>query len=178
MFLNIIPHITLAITQDHHLNKKKLEKVVLKSIWMGSRESVQQFLEKADQAKHQGYYRFPKQKLNVCRIPCNPEKIMISKTGSFSPKGQFRSSSVFKRITNIFHCWHRDQSWVPSVGPEAITPNDKNCHTKITLECIVWGPNFTSYIWTKHSGAYFQVTGREIHFWKDRKQIPNASALV
>lgn len=69
---------------------------------MGSKESVQQFLEKADQAKQQDYYRFPKQKLNVSRIPHNPEKIMISKTGSFSPKGQFRSSSVFKRVTYIF----------------------------------------------------------------------------
>lgn len=141
------PHITLLITQDHHLNKEKVEKVVLKSVWMGSRESEQQFLEKVDQAKHQDYYRFPRQKLNVSRIPHNPEKIMISKTGSFSPKGQFRSSSVFNRVTYIFHCWHRDQSWVPSVGPEAIIPNDKNCHTKMTLECIFWGPNLTSYVW-------------------------------
>lgn len=145
---------------------------------MGSKESVQQFLEKADQAKQQDYYRFPKQKLNVSRIPHNPEKIMISKTGSFSPKGQFRSSSVFKRVTYIFHHWHRDQSWVPRVGPEAIKPNDKSCHTKITLECIFWGPKLTSYTWTKNSGLYFQVTGREIHFWKDRKQIPNASFLI
>lgn len=91
----------LAIMQDHHLNKQKSWTSSAKIIWMGSREPLWQLLEKADQAKQQDYYRFPEQKLNASRIPHSPEKIMISKTGSFSPKGQFRSSSVFKSYVHF-----------------------------------------------------------------------------
>lgn len=49
-----------------------------------------------DQEKQQDYYGFPKQKLNASRILQNPEKVTMSKTGSFSLKGQSGSSSVFK----------------------------------------------------------------------------------
>lgn len=65
------------------------------------RASITTGLEKADQAKQQDYYRFPKQKLNASRILHNPEKIMISKTGSFLPKGQFKSSSVLKSYVHF-----------------------------------------------------------------------------
>lgn len=147
-------HTGLAITQDRHLNKQNLEQVVLKAFeW--ALESQYYNSETADQAKQQDYYRLPKQKLNASRILHIPEKIMISKTGSFSPKGLFGSSSVFKRAMYIFHCWPWDQSWVPSIGPEAIILNNKSHHIQIIGEWLFWGPILIFYIRTKYSGECF-----------------------
>lgn len=134
---------------------------------------------KVDQEKQQDYYRFPKQKLNASRILQNPEKVAMSKTGSFSPKGQFGSSSVFKSyvyfplltIRSVLCSKHSSRSHYTK-QQKGMASSQINC-----LGMSILGSNFNILCLHKAFWNRF-LSYQKKNTLSDSKQIPNASFPV